>query len=122
MELEFGPGSATITTEHPGRLEIATDTATQQLLVVSERYHPGWQATIDGEPAAVLPAYGEYLACVVPAGAKRVEMHFMPASFVWGMRTTLAGLAVALLLASGMWLWAWRHKAGVPPSAGSSAA
>ena len=70
MELEFGPGSATITTERPGRLEIATDTATQQLLVVSERYHPGWQATIDGEPAAVLPAYGEYLACVVPAGAQ----------------------------------------------------
>jgi len=113
VELEFGPGTATIVTERPGRLEIETDTVTQQLLVVSARYHPGWQATVDGAPAAVLPAYGQYLSCVVPAGARRVELHFLPASFVWGMRITLASLASALLFAAGTVLWArWRPIAG----------
>lgn len=118
VDLELGlPGMATIKNERPGRLDIEAVAPTRQLLVVSERYHTGWQATVDGKPATLLPAYGEYLSCVVPAGTRKVEMLFQPASFAWGLRTTLGGVVAAALLAAGMLLWAVRR--GPAPSAPS---
>jgi hypothetical protein len=112
------PGTAAIKAERPGLLEIETTAPTQQLLVLSERYHAGWRATIDGQPAEIVPAYGEYVSCVVPAGAKRITVQFMPASFVWGVRLTLLGLAAALLLAGGTLLLARRRLATVAQSVG----
>ena len=104
--LEFGsPGTANIKNERPGRMEIETVAPTRQLLVVSERYHPGWRATVDGKPVRLQPAYGEYLSCVVPAGTRKVEMIFEPASFAAGQRLTIAGLVLALLMAGGILFW-----------------
>ena len=42
------PGSVRLVKERPGRLELAVATRSRQLLVVSESYHTGWQAVVDG--------------------------------------------------------------------------
>ncbi|MGO9110269.1 MAG: hypothetical protein ACLP9L_13675 [Thermoguttaceae bacterium] len=119
IALDLGQAGSTIwTTDRPGFLEIETSAPGQQLLVVAERYHSGWKATIDGQPATVLPAYGQYLACVVPSGKRHVAFRFEPESFVWGSRITLVGLAMALALPGLAWLWSGKPAAiaqNVPP-------
>ena len=47
---------------------MAVATPTRQLLVVSESYHPGWQAAVDGVPQPVLRVNGDFLGCVVGPG------------------------------------------------------
>jgi hypothetical protein len=86
------PGSARLVDERPGRLRIETAAPEGQLLVVAERFHRGWTAQVDGAPADVRRVYGDYLGCVVPAGAHTVAFVFAPASARYGLWLTLAGL------------------------------
>jgi hypothetical protein len=93
------PGTAHLAGEEPGLLEIETRAPGRQLLVVSESFHDGWRAWIDGEPASLLRAYGDYIGLVVPPGAHQVRLHFEPASFTWGARISAVALA-----AIGLWI------------------
>lgn len=98
------PGEARIEQDRPGRLVIHTQAQGRQLLVLSERYHAGWRAAIDGEPAPVARAYGLFMAVPVPAGAHTVALRFDPDSWRWGWRVTAAGVALmALQFVAGMW-------------------
>ncbi len=53
-------------------------------LVLSEEFYPGWHVTVDGAPANLYRA--DYILRAVPltAGSHRIEMWFMPDSFVKG--------------------------------------
>jgi hypothetical protein len=91
-----GPaGSAAIVEERPGRIMIATQAQTPQLLVLSERFHSGWRAEQDGHAVPVLRVYGDFQGCVVGAGRHRVLFLFEPASFRNGVLLSLAGLLSA---------------------------
>ena len=93
-----GPvGKAEITVDRPGRIEIKATAPTRQLLVLSESFHSGWKARINGQEIPVLRAYGDYLGCGVDSGEKTVVFRFEPRSFYLGAKITVAGLAVALL-------------------------
>ena len=94
------PGRAEVLRERPGRLLIETDAPHPQLLVLTERFHPGWRASIDGQQVPVTRVYGEYLGCVVPAGRRHVSFVFAPASARDGLWLTIAGVVVTLL---GAW-------------------
>jgi uncharacterized membrane protein YfhO len=82
-----------VTLDRPGRIAADVDVSGRQLLVSTERFDGGWHATVDGRPREVLRVYGNFLACVVEPGERRVELHFMPASFVRGAAVTIVGLA-----------------------------
>jgi uncharacterized membrane protein YfhO len=71
-----------------------------QLLVVSESFHEGWQATVDGRDAAVARVNGDFLGCVVEAGNREVVFTFRPAHLVAGgyVSVSAAGGAMFLLL------------------------
>jgi hypothetical protein len=92
------PGRAELLREQPGHLLVETDALHPQLLVLTERFHPGWRIAVDGDPVPVRRVYGEYLGCVVPAGRHRVSFVFAPASARQGLWLTIAGLAVTLLV------------------------
>jgi hypothetical protein len=92
------PGRAEVLRERPGHLLVETDALHPQLLVLTERFHPGWQIAVDGDPVPVTRVYGEYLGCVVPPGRQRVSFVFAPASARHGLWLTIAGLAVTLLV------------------------
>jgi uncharacterized membrane protein YfhO len=77
---------------------VETEALHPQLLVLTERFHPGWQIAIDGEPVEVRRVYGEYLGCVVPPGTRRVSLVFAPASARHGLWLTIAGLVFTLLV------------------------
>ena len=78
-------------------MAVETHAPAPQLLVVTERFHHGWSASVDGIATPVHRAYGDLIACAVPAGSHAVALRFAPASTTWGIRLTLVGIAAILL-------------------------
>jgi hypothetical protein len=100
LELTPGPGgTADLTADRPGLIRVHVEAPGRQLLVVSESHDPGWQATVDGQPAAVEAVYGDFLGCVVEPGKHEVVFAFRPASIRYGRLISLLGLSAVLLLA-----------------------
>jgi hypothetical protein len=86
------PGTATVLVDRPGHLVVKTSAPGRQLLALTEREHPGWTATTDGNPVATVNVYGDFLGCVVGAGTHRVEFRFKPKSFENGAIVSAIGL------------------------------
>lgn len=104
------PGEASITEEHPGEIVVVTKADSTQLLVLSESYHEGWRALLDGKRRPVLQVYGDFLGCVVEAGTHEVKFTFRPRSLrVGGWLSALGiGLASGWFLVS-LVVTAWRR-------------
>ncbi len=88
------PGGASLVAERPGRLRVETQAPTRQLLVVADRYHPGWNARVDGQVRPVLRVNGDFLGCVVDPGRHRVVLHFDPWSHRAGRALSIIGLVL----------------------------
>jgi hypothetical protein len=91
------PGEATILDDRPGRLHIRANCSTRQLLVVSESYHPGWQATVDHRPRDVLRVNGDFFGCVVGPGEHDVRFEFRPRSLRYGRTLSWIGLGCVVI-------------------------
>jgi hypothetical protein len=81
----------------PGRLTIDVESPGVRLLAVAESFHGGWQASIDGRPAAVLRVNGDFMGCQVGPGRQRVVLEFRPESLRRGMAISLVGVALVVL-------------------------
>jgi membrane protein YfhO len=89
-----------ITALRPDRTVVEATVSAPGHLVLVDTFDPGWRATVDGEPAALLRANVAFQAVPLPAGTHRVELVYRPRSVIWGgVITTLAVvLALALVL------------------------
>jgi len=96
---EPASSSSVLSTTERGvnRLEIELEVAEPSLLLLSELFHPGWHATLDGEPAPTLRADYLLRAVAVPAGARELSMRYTPRGLFGGLLLSLISLAVALL-------------------------
>jgi hypothetical protein len=103
LDASSSPGKAHIRVDRPGNIRVAVDVPTRQLLVLTESYHEGWQASVSDKPSPVLPVYGDLLGCVIEAGHHEVEFRFRPRSFTVGAWISGAG-GVLLLLSLGLGL------------------
>jgi hypothetical protein len=74
------------------RIEIASETDHEGLLVLHDPYYPGWEARIDGAPAPIVKANLLFRGVQVAKGAHRVEFLFRPFSL-----TNLASAASTLI-------------------------
>ena len=90
----------------PGRLDVASSSRAARYLVVSESWHPGWRARVDGRPVPAYRTDGALLGLVVPAGAHRVELDFVPLLWTAAREISAFGALVFLGLA---WAWARRN-------------
>jgi uncharacterized membrane protein YfhO len=77
---------------------VRTRGASDAVLVLTDAFLPGWEATLDGAPVAVLRANTAVRAVVVPAGEHRVEMRYRPRSLPVG--AALACIGAAALVAA----------------------
>ena len=103
------PGIATLSDDRPGHLEIATNCPSQQLLVINESFHAGWQADMDGEKTPVLPADGDFMGVVVPTGDHKISLEFDPLSLKLGRLVSAFGLG--LIVATLLWpIRPWRLR------------
>ncbi|MFP6640573.1 MAG: hypothetical protein VCC04_10040 [Myxococcota bacterium] len=99
-EVKLSPapaGTAEIIDEEPGFLHVLTDSGSEQLLIVSESFHEGWQARSGAEPKEVFRAYGGLMAMLVGPGRQETVLRFEPKTFVYGKWLSWSGLATALL-------------------------
>jgi len=90
--------------------EITVQNEKPSLLVISQPWHPGWRAYVNGLKVPILRANAAFQGVPVPAGGSTVRIVFEPRSFIVGLlisAATLAGLALALALPH---IKAWRRR------------
>jgi len=81
---------APIVLDAPDKVVVQADNAAPALLVLADTLHPGWRASVDGAPAAILSADGFLRAVSLPrAGQHRVVFAYRPTSFLLGLYLTL---------------------------------
>jgi hypothetical protein len=85
------------------QVKIQTQTTTEAFLILSDVNYPGWQVTIDGKPATLLPVNYLQRGVRVPAGTHLVQFAFRPMSFRIG-----AGITVGTLFLAGLIGWRGR--------------
>lgn len=96
------PASVAIREHRDERVVVDVDTAAEGYLRLADPYDPGWRATVDGEPSAVLPADHYLRAVFVPAGRHEVVFTFDAPRVRWPLRVSLTALlAIAALAVAG---------------------
>jgi len=101
--------SVALISYEPNHLVYQTSSSQQGIVIFSEVYYPGWEATIDGKPVPIARANYILRAMEVPAGEHTIEMRFSPRS----LKVT-EGIAytaiIILLLATIVWIWGKRKS------------
>jgi hypothetical protein len=82
-------GQATMTDFKPEWFTVSVNTANDAILSVPLPHYPGWQATIDQQPAEILRAYGALAALAVPAGEHTIQFVYDPLSYRVGVIISL---------------------------------
>jgi membrane protein YfhO len=107
--------SAKITHRSDNTLSVVTKTPTGGWLVIRQSYAPGWTASVDGKPAAVLRADVAFQAVRVPAGRHSVMLAYRPSTVTQGTQLSIVAALIALSLLVVSYWW-WRSSAKTVPS------
>jgi uncharacterized membrane protein YfhO len=68
--------SAEITNNEINRFDVIANTSKPGILVLSDNYYPAWKAKVDGKPAEILMADGNFMAVPLEAGNHTVHIEF----------------------------------------------
>jgi hypothetical protein len=99
---ELAPGSdARVVAYEPSRLIVETNAPTPTVLVVSEMFYPGWEASVDGRAERIHLADFLLRAVPVPAGTHRIEMRYHATQARNGLIISAATLVLLASLAFG---------------------
>ena len=77
-------GDAQIDQHENQHVTLMVQPACAGVLVLSDNWYPGWEATLDGRPVPILEADAALRGIVVPGGRHKVDMRYRPASILWG--------------------------------------
>lgn len=81
-------------------VRIRADAPAPALLILTDSWDAGWVATVDGDPAEIIRAYGTFRAVRIPAGASEVVFAYRPTE-------TYVGFGLMGAAASGLVVWTW---------------
>jgi len=82
----------------PNKIEIEVSTNQKGFLVLSDNYHPGWEARVDGKEVKVLRANYIMRAIPIRTGDHKVVFMFRPNLLISGMFFTVIGWIVLAVL------------------------
>ncbi len=91
------PPSVTWRVDEPETVVLDASMPDSGYLVLTDRYSPDWEATVDGEPARVHCANGVFRAVPVPKGTHAVRFRYRP-RLVYASAGVSAAAALAALL------------------------
>ncbi|HSM09917.1 MAG TPA: hypothetical protein VLA33_13015 [Gemmatimonadota bacterium] len=97
-------GRLVAATWEPERIRLIARSSEPAVLVLLDRWYPGWKATVNGEPARLLRANGVFRAVEIPAGQADVEFVYAPRSLAIGGWLSALGVVACLLL------WGWLRR------------
>lgn len=75
------------------RIRLIAESSEPAVLVLLDRWYPGWRATVNGVEVPVLRANGVFRAVEIPGGKADVVFRFAPGSLWLGGMLSLFGLA-----------------------------
>jgi len=78
---------------------LTADSGTGSLLVLGEKYHQGWKATVNGTPTAIVPVNHVLRGIYLTPGRHMVEFRFDPLPFKIGKWLTLGSFAFFAVVA-----------------------
>lgn len=80
---------AKILTYEPEKVVIRTQSSARSMLVLTDQWFAGWEATVDGNPAPILKADHTFRALALAPGSHTVEFTFRPRWLRFGVTMTL---------------------------------
>jgi uncharacterized membrane protein YfhO len=80
----------------PGHLVLHSQTSQARFAVVSEVWHPGWQAFVDEIPVPLHRTDGALLGLSIPPGDHHISLHFTPSHWQLGLALGAAGFALLI--------------------------
>jgi len=92
------PGTARIVEERSDRIALEADLRAPAFVVLADAFDPGWRATLDGTPVALLRANLAFRAVRAPAGHHRIEMVYRPRAIAAGLALSAIALLATLVL------------------------
>jgi hypothetical protein len=98
--LETCSGGSTVEFQSwaPNRVRLQAALPCTGMVILSDSFYPGWQVTVDGQPARIWEAYGVLRGVVVPAGSHVIEYRFRPTSVFAGLGLFAAGVLLTGIL------------------------
>ena len=87
--------------DNPKAMKYESRSSVQGLAIFSEIYYPGWEASIDGQPANVIRANYILRGLEIPAGTHSIELSFRPRAYTVGNKITTASSWIVVLLLFG---------------------
>jgi len=101
----------------PKHSRFAVDAVGPSVLLLNDKVHPDWEATLDGEPTEILRANFLMRGVAVPEGRHTVEFRYRPSVATWyvSLMAVLLGLGLCGVMAVGE---VRRTKTAIPPSEG----
>ena len=94
----------------PDRVIIHARSERPSFLILKDAYYPGWHAAVNGEPVEIVATNVLFRGVPIPAGESEVIFSYRPPTWQTGLRFSLAGGLLLLLLALGTFGSAWTRK------------
>ena len=105
-------GTCAVTTNGPNRIDVEVEATRPCLLVMNDKFDPGWSATIRRSGGCLFAnveiheVNGVMRGVVVPAGSSRITIKYLPLSLLLGGGLTAVGWGSILLSV----LWSRRGR------------
>jgi hypothetical protein len=109
-------GDVQVTGSDPLRVELRAAMSTAGVVALSDRWSPGWRATIDGQPTPILRIDHALRGVAAPAGDHAIVFTYAAPGLCAGL--TLAGVAAMALVGWSGAEWIARRRG---PTASESA-
>jgi hypothetical protein len=91
---------AEITAYEPERVAILASTDSPGYLILSDAWYPGWEATVDGQPAPIERADVHFRGVYLDPGTHTVHLAYRPKSYLFGLGVSTATLLGIVILAT----------------------
>jgi hypothetical protein len=113
---DFSPGGGTgsilrVDEPRPERVAIGVQSDEATLVVLNERWDPGWRARVDGRPAPLVEVDSVLMGAPVPGGEHTVEFEYRPRGLIVGRAISLVSLALLALIIAASALAGRRARA-----------
>ena len=93
----YQSGALVLSDYRPGFAKFKTQSDTEQLLVFTESFYPGWKGFIDSGPAKIYRADYLFQGIFIPSGSHEIIFQYEPRKFYAGLAISLATLLFVIV-------------------------